>query len=156
MNCCCICRIIDHRGRWCQCSLADWEKAGALLGHLSQGAPVPSAFRLPAGVAPARVAAALREALTEQPPAESDWTPPADLCAHLLDRLRALEPADIRFLHELGAGAAALPHPLSEVTPVLRRRAWHHPAEAGGCSAQPTCSQTPLNTHLTYRLYTII
>jgi formylglycine-generating enzyme required for sulfatase activity len=80
----------------------------ALLGHLSQGAPVPSGFRLPAGVAPARVAAALREALAAAPPAESDWMPPADLCAHLLDRLRALEPVDIRFLHELGAGALAV------------------------------------------------
>ena len=99
----------------------------ALLAHLAEGAPVPPAYRLPPGVRPAQIVEALAEALhsagdqaqhTHRPAANSDdlsAIPPASFSAddhrllaigyRLLPRLRALTPADVRFVAELGQGA---------------------------------------------------
>ena len=76
----------------------------AVLAHLAQGAPVPPAYRLPLGVRPTDLAAALEVALAQPAPNVSFIPHPSSLILPLLARLRALTPADVRFVADLGQG----------------------------------------------------
>lgn len=100
----------------------------ALLAHLAQGAPIPAVYRLPMGVSPATAAVALAEALSQPWEDTTPEPPPPSLLDHLLDRLRALTPADVRFLHEVGAGALGLTElaDLRALTDLLALPPLHH------------------------------
>jgi hypothetical protein len=76
------------------------------LAYLAEGVPMPPAYRLPPGVRPAQVVTALTEVLTAPPPTTPDSSLTFDYpLSHILDRLQALTPDDVRFVAELGQGA---------------------------------------------------